>query len=88
MPAYRVEFAPRASRTVEKLEPRVKAQVLAQVAALSLDPRPPGVRKLAGYPNTYRIRLGEYRIVYEVRDDVLVVHVVRVGHRKSIYKGL
>jgi mRNA interferase RelE/StbE len=53
---------------------------------LSVDPQSPGVRKLSGVDKTYRIRIGDYRVVYEVSDEVLLVLVIRVAHRKDVYR--
>ncbi|WP_414518967.1 type II toxin-antitoxin system RelE family toxin [Nostoc sp. PCC 9305] len=53
---------------------------------LATEPRPNGVKKLKGKENAYRIRIGDYRIIYDIFDDLLVVNVVEVGHRKNIYK--
>ncbi len=53
---------------------------------LAETPRPPGCRALAGEPDVYRVRVGDYRIVYEVLDERLIVHVVRVGHRREVYR--
>ncbi len=54
--------------------------------ALAANPRPKGVKKLTGLDNLYRIRAGDYRIVYQIRDDRLIVLVVRIGHRKDVYR--
>jgi mRNA interferase RelE/StbE len=51
-------------------------------------PRPAGCRKLTGADDAYRIRVGEYRIVYQIADKVLIVHIIRVAHRKDVYRGL
>jgi mRNA interferase RelE/StbE len=58
----------------------------AAVDLLSESPRPPGCRALAGEDGVYRVRVGDYRIVYEVIDRRLIVHVVRVGHRRDAYR--
>ena len=67
----------------------MRAKLVAAIDALADDPRPAGCKKLAGSANRYRIRAaGAYRIVYDVHDDVLLVVVIRVGHRRDIYRGL
>ena len=63
------------------------ARILTRIEALADNPRPPGCEKLSGLPR-YRIRQGLYRIVYEIQDDVLLVLVVKVGHRRDVYRGL
>ena len=54
--------------------------------ALAANPRPKGVKKLSGPDDLYRIRVGDYRIVYQIHDDRLIVLVVRIGHRKDVYR--
>ena len=53
---------------------------------LAKEPRPKGVKKLSGADDLYRIRVGDYRVVYQIRDDRLIVLVVRIGHRKDVYR--
>ena len=60
-------------------------RILARIEALRDDPRPPGVEKLGG-AELYRVRQGVYRIVYGIEDAVLVVEVIRVGHRREVYR--
>lgn len=62
------------------------ARLVSLVQSLSEDPRPSGVRKLKGAERSYRIRSGDYRIVYEIQDDALIVVIVRVRHRKDVYR--
>ena len=56
--------------------------------ALANEPRPRGCRQMAGYPNTYRLRVGDYRILYHIHDDIVVILVVRVGHRREVYRHM
>ena len=85
--AYSVELAPAAKRQVRKLDRAIQERVIRRLEALGKDPRPHGVEKLEGVESTYRVRLGEYRIVYEIQDKILVVLVLKVGHRKEVYRG-
>lgn len=85
MSAYRIELRPSAARNLRKLDPQVRGRVHGAIALLAHDPRPPGARALRGRPG-FRIRVGDYRIVYTVQDDVLVVVVVRLGHRRDVYE--
>jgi len=85
--AYSVELAPAAKRQVRKLDRSIQGRIIRRLEALGKDPRPPGVEKLEGNENTYRVRVGEYRIVYEIRDKILVILVLKVGHRREIYRG-
>ena len=82
---YRVEFAPPAQRQIRKLSREIQKRVFQRIAELGADPRPVGVKKLADEENLYRVRLGDYRIVYQIRDRELVVLIVKVGHRREIY---
>jgi mRNA interferase RelE/StbE len=83
---YSVRLKASAAREIEQIEPKkVRRQVVNRIGALSEDPRPPGCEKLSGQSNRYRVRQGAYRIVYAVEDDVLVVFVVKVGHRSTVY---
>lgn len=57
------------------------------IDALATEPRPPGCVKMSGIERTYRIRVGDYRIIYEIRDNVLIVLVLRIGHRREAYRA-
>lgn len=85
-PRYRVEFKPSAAKAVERLPRAAQRRVLAAVEALAGNPRPVGYRKLEGALDLYRVRVGEYRVVYTVRDRVLLVLIIRVGHRRDVYR--
>lgn len=85
MPQYRVEFTPAAERQFDKLAATLRAQLRPHIDRLALDPRPPGCKKLKGAPALYRIRVGNYRVIYQVRDQQLVVSVVKVADRKDAY---
>jgi len=82
--AYRIELRPAAVRALRKLDPQVRHRVQGAIALLAQDPRPPGARVLQGRPGL-RVRVGDYRIIYTVEDDVLLVVVVRLGHRRDVY---
>lgn len=84
--AYSIIFAPLAKRQFAKLPQQVKLQISHVVSALTDNPRPHGIKKLTGQDNSYRIRSGNYRVVYEIQDKQLVILVVMVGHRRDIYK--
>ncbi|MGI8535584.1 MAG: type II toxin-antitoxin system RelE family toxin [Mycobacteriales bacterium] len=81
---YRVELRPAAVRALRKLDPQDRRRVRGAIALLAQDPRPPGARALQGRPGL-RVRVGDYRIIYTVEDDVLLVVVVRLGHRRDVY---
>lgn len=84
MSRYRIEVRPAAARALRKLDPGVRPRIQGAIALLAEDPRPPASRPLRGRPG-YRVRVGDYRILYTVADDVLVVVVVTLGHRRDVY---
>jgi mRNA interferase RelE/StbE len=84
---YTVEFAPPAAKQFRKLRGDIRDRVAARVDSLALDPRPHGVEKLAGADNLYRVRVGDFRIVYEIHDKRLIVLVLRIADRKDVYRG-
>lgn len=86
MSPYRVEIARRAVKALATLPRKEQQRVRAAIDLLAANPRPPGGVAMAGEVGVYRVRVGDYRIVYEVFDDRLVVHVVRVGHRREVYR--
>jgi len=83
---YEILVTPQAQRQLNRLAANVRATLESAIDRLASNPRPHGVQKLAGGENEYRIREGNYRVVYEIRDKMLVVVVVRVGHRRDIYR--
>jgi mRNA interferase RelE/StbE len=83
---YRVEVARRALKTLSGLPRREQQRIRAAIDLLAEQPRPPGAVHLVGESNAYRVRVGDYRIVYEIFDDRLVIQVVRIGHRKDVYR--
>lgn len=82
---YEVEQLPRAERDLRRLDPRIRRRVLARIVALGGEPRPSGYANLQGRPG-YRVRVGDYRIVYEVDDEQQTVTVLRIGHRRDVYR--
>lgn len=83
---YKVEFTKGARKLFRKLSQELQDRIQSKIDDLAIQPRPDGVKKLQGEEHSYRIRVGEYRIVYEIYDDILLVSIVRVGHRNKIYK--
>lgn len=84
MSRYRVELRPAAARALRKLDPTTQPRIQGAIALLAEDPRPPASRPLRGRPG-YRVRVGDYRIIYTIADDLLLVVVVTLGHRRDIY---
>ena len=83
---YAVEFSKRARRELGALPEPIRNRIDARIRALRANPRPPGHQRLAGFADLYRIRVGDYRIIYQIQDRVLVVVVIRVGHRSEVYR--
>ncbi len=86
MGQYNVEFVHSAAKEFRALPSDIKLRVGGAIDALEQNPRPAGVRKLAGHTNLYRIRVGVYRVVYEINDKNLLVRVTRVRHRREAYR--
>ena len=86
--SYRVEFTAKARESLSRLPKTVQARLAKQIASLADDPRPVGARKIKGQDDCYRVRQGDYRIVYAVMDDLLFVLIVRAGHRKEVYERM
>jgi mRNA interferase RelE/StbE len=85
MSPYRIELRPAAIRALKRIHPEDKERVQGAIALLGQDPRPPKAIALSGRPG-YRVRVGDYRIIYTIQDDVLLVVVVNLGHRREIYQ--
>lgn len=83
--ALRIELLTRAARELRRLPSDVRSRILTQIANLSNDPRPPGVQKLQG-SDSYRIRVGDYRVLYIIDDAAQVVTIAGVGHRRDVYR--
>jgi mRNA interferase RelE/StbE len=86
MAKYRVELTRSAEKTLFKLPKAVLPKILAALQGLAFDPFPAGCRKLSGEQDTFRIRVQNYRIIYEVYSEMILVKVLKIGHRKDIYR--
>ena len=84
--AYAVFLKPAALRELRKLPKDIRRRVAARIDALVGDPRPVGVERLQGEADLYRVRVGDYRIAYQVESKALVMLVVRIGHRRDVYR--
>jgi mRNA interferase RelE/StbE len=85
--AYRLLIKPSAGKEIDALgQKKDRQRLVTRIAALESDPRPPGCEKLAGAKGRYRIRQGQFRIVYAVNDAARTVEVVKVGHRREVYR--
>jgi len=83
---YEVSFSKSAKKELEKVGSAYLVSVASHIKKLAENPRPFGCLKLSGFKNLYRIRVGVYRIIYSIKDDMLVVEVIKIDHRSSIYK--
>jgi mRNA interferase RelE/StbE len=86
MAAYCVVLTPAAERQFAKLSLQAREMIAAALVALAGNPRPPGCVKLAGAEDLWRIRVRQYRIIYQLLDDELIVVVVNIGDRKNVYR--
>ena len=85
---YQVKIAEDAAKFIRKQDKHIQRQIFNNIMTLAQNPHPPGSKKLQGFENLYRIASGNYRIAYTAREKILVVFVVRVAHRKDVYRNL
>jgi mRNA interferase RelE/StbE len=83
---YQVLIVRSAERQLKKLPPPAQRKIAAVIMSLAIEPRPYGSKKLTGTANSYRVRVGDYRIIYDIFDREIVVSVLKLGHRKDIYR--
>lgn len=86
MAKYKITFKKSVSRDLRNFPKKDIERILGQIDLLAINPRSEGCIKLSGQEQ-YRVRVGLYRIIYEIQDSMLIVQVVKVGHRSSVYKG-
>jgi mRNA interferase RelE/StbE len=86
MPEYRVIVKPSAAKEIDRLPISTASRVVAKIAAMAATPRPPGVKKLEGDPKRWRIRVGDWRVIYSIDDRRRVVDVLYVRHRSKAYE--
>lgn len=85
MESYKIVIKRSAAKEVEKIPTPFRTRVVSRIQELAKDPRPSGVKKLSG-EEKYRIRQGNYRILYKVEDSIITVTVVKVGNRRDVYR--
>ena len=83
---YEILLERRAERDIKKLSIEIFQRIIPRIKALAENPKPPGSRKITGSKSDWRIRIGEYRVIYEVDEKSRVVKVMRIRHRKDIYR--
>ncbi len=86
MASYSLEISATAEKQLKKLARRDQIRILRMIQALAKEPRPRGCRKLRGYLNVLRVRVGTFRVLYSVERNRLVVFILKIGHRKEIYR--
>jgi mRNA interferase RelE/StbE len=86
MVSYQIEIKPSASKELEKLPRQIIPRIITAINELGKNPYPQGVRKLTGFEHTYRIRVGDYRILYNIYEKRLVIEIIRIRHRKDVYR--
>lgn len=85
---YQIIITNPARKQIQRLSGEIYKRIQTAITSLASIPRPAGCRHLTGYPETYRIRVGDYRIVYVIRDAELLIIVIRIGHRSDVYRAL
>ncbi len=86
MANYKIQISSTAEKSLKKLPKKTLSKIVALIQSLAVNPFPANYRKLRGEEHTYRVRIGTYRIIYEVRNRELRILVLKVGHRKHIYR--
>lgn len=84
MAKYNLFFTRSAEKSLKKLSKAIIPKMLAAISGLAFDPCPQGCRKLTGYQNLFRIRIQNYRMIYEVLDDEIIIKLLKIGHRKDV----
>ena len=86
MASYRVELVRSAAKDLRGIDRKWIPRIVTAIEALESDPRPAGCKKLVGSDHTYRVRIGDYRVVYDIHDATLIILVVRIRHRRDVYR--
>ena len=84
--SYKIFIDPSAERDLGKIDIRRQGRIIKAIDQLARTPRPPGVKKLTGSDSSYRIRVGDYRILYQIKDRELTILVIRIAHRRDAYR--
>ena len=86
--SWNVEIERKAQKALKKIPDPYKSNIIEAIEELTNEARPPGCTKLKGASDLWRVRVNDYRIVYQVKDEKLHILIIRIGHRKDIYEGL
>lgn len=87
MAKYKLSISSSAEKKLKKIPKKDLVKVIEKIQSLSINPLPEGCRKLSGEENVYRVRQGNYRIIYEIENKKLIILVLKIGHRKDVYKA-
>jgi mRNA interferase RelE/StbE len=85
---YRIELTPKAERDFNSLDGSVRRRIKQRIDSLAENPFPSGIKKIEGEDELYRLRVGDYRILYQVKGKILLVLIIGIGHRRDIYRRL
>ena len=88
MTSFEIRWKTSAKKELKKLEPSVIEKIITAVEKLLETPYPQGVRKIQGAEHTYRIRIGDYRVIYSIYANVLLIEIIKIGHRKEVYRDI
>jgi mRNA interferase RelE/StbE len=83
---YQVQLSAHAARQLRKLDPTSRRRIQAAIELLATNPRPPAAKQLVGGSGEWQVRTGDYRVIYEIHDEELLVLVLRIGHRREVYE--
>jgi mRNA interferase RelE/StbE len=86
MAQYRIEVSATAERQLKKIRRDDKVRILRALSLLANEPRPGGCKKMSGYDDIYRIRIGNYRVIYEIDGKRIIVVILKIGHRREVYR--
>jgi len=86
--SYQIQIKRSAQKELEALPKREQRRIIRTLEALSEEPRPPGARKIVGGEDLYRLRVGDYRVVYQIKEEIFTIWVIRIGHKRDIYRHL
>ena len=84
--SYQIEFVKQAAKQFKTLPTEEQQRLQSKIDALASEPRPVGVVKLVGEEDLYRIRVGDYRLIYAIQDAILLVLILKIGHRRDVYR--
>jgi mRNA interferase RelE/StbE len=86
MAKYKIEVSATAERQLKKIRREDTIRILRSISLLAGEPRPSGCRKLSGYDDIYRIRIGHYRVIYEIDGKRIIIVILKIGHRREVYR--